>query len=128
VSQAFARASATPGAETAVVYATLSNAGKAPDRLLSVTTDAAGLAHLHASAMTDGVASMAAVESLALAPGETIVLKPGGLHIMLMGLKAPLKKGSHVGLDFTFEAAGVIHADVPVAGVAAMQPDQPSGN
>jgi len=122
VSDAFARASATPTAETGVVYVTIANKGAAPDQLTGVATDAAQMAHLHKSEMKDGVASMSPVGSLTIAPGETVVMKPGGLHIMLMGLKAPLKKGDHLGLDLTFAKAGTIHADVPVGGVGAMTP------
>ncbi|MFT3989635.1 copper chaperone PCu(A)C [Aestuariivirga sp.] len=122
VSEAFARASATPTAETGVIYVTIANTGSVADQLTGVATDAAQMAHLHNSEMKDGVASMTPVASLAIAPGETVVMKPGGLHIMLMGLKAPLKKGGHIGLDLTFAKAGTIHADVPVGGVGAMTP------
>ncbi len=64
---------------------------------------------------------MEPVEALDLAPGQTVEMKPGGLHIMLMGLKAPLKKGGKLILELSFEKAGKITVEVPVAGVAANQ-------
>jgi hypothetical protein len=69
------------------------------------------------------------VEAVTLPAGERVALEPGGLHIMLMGLKAPLKKGETIELILTFAKAGQVKLEVPVAGVAANAPDQagPSG-
>ncbi len=49
-------------------------------------------------------------------------MAPGGLHIMLMGLKAPLQQGGSLTLDLTFEHAGAVTVQVPVGGVAATGP------
>ena len=58
-----------------------------------------------------------------------VALKPGGLHIMLMGLRAPLKKGASLELSLIFEKAGdKMTVTVPVAGVAADSPDQAAGS
>ena len=54
-----------------------------------------------------------------LLPGATLEMSPGGVHIMLMGLSAPLKEGGSVEVTLTFENAGQITATVPVQGVAA---------
>ena len=121
---AFARASATPGATSAVVYVTLANHGAAADRLMAISTPAAAMAEVHQSKSADGVTSMDAVPALDLPPGETVAMKPGGLHIMLMGLKAPLKRGETLTLELSFEKAGRIVVTVPVGGVAANGPDQ----
>ncbi len=121
VINAFARASATPKASSAVAYVTIENRGAEADRLVSIATDQAAMAHLHDTKMVDGVASMLPVEALDLTPGQAVAMKPGGLHIMLMGLKAPLQKGSKLNLEFTFEKAGKIAVDVPILGVAATQ-------
>ena len=127
VMDAFARASATPRASSAVAYMTLTNRGAEADRLLSIATDKAAMAHLHGTKSLDGVVSMEAMETLDLAPGQTVEMKPGGLHIMLMGLKAPLQKGSKLSLELSFEKAGKITVDVPVGGVAATGSGQASG-
>lgn len=71
--------------------------------------------------------SMAMIETLEIAPGQTVTMAPGGLHIMLVGLPAPLKKGGKLSLELNFEKAGKIIVDVPVGGVAAMSSAQASG-
>ncbi|MBC8035836.1 MAG: copper chaperone PCu(A)C [Rhizobiales bacterium] len=127
VMDAFARASATPKASSAAAYIKLVNRGAETDRLLSITTDGAAMAQLHETKSLDGVISMSAVEILELPPGQTAEMKPGGLHIMLMGLKAPLKKGGTLSLDLNFEKAGKITVEVPIEGVAATGSGQASG-
>lgn len=128
VTQAFARASATPAAKSASVYLTLTNHGSEPDRLIAVATEAAQMAHVHETASAEGVMKMRPVDSIDLAPGSTVVLQPGGMHIMLMGLRAPLKKGQTLELRLTFEKSGGLKIAVPIAGVAADGPDQAAGS
>ncbi|HUR43339.1 MAG TPA: copper chaperone PCu(A)C [Aestuariivirga sp.] len=127
VMDAFARASATPEASSAVAYVTLTNRGAEADRLLSIATDGAAMAHLHDTKSQDGVLSMEAIESLDLPAGKTVEMKPGGLHIMLMGLKAPLQTGGKLHLELSFEKAGKVTVDVPVGSVAATGSGQASG-
>lgn len=118
----FARASATPQATSATVYLTIANHGAGPDSLLAVTTPSAAMAHLHQSRSSDGVMSMVPVDSLELPPGSTVEMSPGGLHIMLMGLKSPLKEGGHLELQLSFSQAGKLAVQVPIKGVAATGP------
>jgi len=127
VMNAFARASATPQASSAVAYITLENRGAEADRLLSIATNRAAMAHLHDTRSVDGIVSMEPVETLDLAPGQTVKMKPGGLHIMLMGLNAPLQKGSTLSLELLFKKAGKITVEVPIEGVAATASGQASG-
>lgn len=119
VMDAFARASAVPTAKAATAYLTLMNHGAAPDRLLSITTDAAESAQLHQTTDENGIAKMRAVESLELPAGAMVELKPGGLHVMMTGLKAPLVEGGSITLRLTFEKAGEVEVQVPVGAVAA---------
>ena len=116
VKNAFARASATPNATAGAVYLTISS--PEADRLTAVFSPAAAMAHLHESKDENGVMKMEMRQSLDIAAGEEIVMKPGGLHIMLMGLKAPLKKGETLALELTFEKAGTVPVLVPVGGIA----------
>jgi copper(I)-binding protein len=116
VKDAFARASATPTAKTGAIYLTLASPGG--DRLIAVFSPAAAMAHIHESKDENGVMKMEMLESLDLAAGSETVMAPGGLHIMLTGLKAPLKKGESLPLELTFEKAGVVSLMVPVGGVA----------
>ena|SRR5262245_58126317 len=122
VSGAFARASATPAAKAGAVYFTIRNEAATPDKLTGVATEAAQSAMLHENFEENGVVSMRHVMELAIAAKETVRLTPKKLHVMLMGLKAPLKKGEHISLTLTFEKAGEVKVDIPVADVAAEQP------
>ena len=95
-----------PGAPAGAAYATLTNTGPAPDRLIGVATPAAGMAHLHQSVRKDGMASMKATPVLDLPAGRPTALAPGDYHIMLMGLTRPLAAGDRVPMTLTFETAG----------------------
>lgn len=119
VISAFARASATPVAKSAAVYVTIVNNAAEADRLLSISTPAAARAELHQSVVEGGVMKMQPKGHAESLPGATLEMSPGGVHIMLMGLSAPLKEGGSVEVTLTFENAGQITATVPVQGVAA---------
>lgn len=104
-------------------FLTLHNAGKVADRLVSISSPAAARVELHVSEMKDGVASMHPVDGIVIGPGQTVVLKPGGYHIMLMGLKYPVKKGGKIPMTLRFEKAGVITIRAEIAGPGAMSHD-----
>ena len=118
VKGAFARASAVSTAKAGAVYMNLSNQAAAPDKLLDITTEAAASAEVHESAEKDDVATMRPVEALEIPAGGSVDLKPGGYHIMLMGLKAPLKKGDMLMLQLKFEHAGLVDVMAHVGDVA----------
>jgi copper(I)-binding protein len=118
VKEAFARASAVPTAKAGTVYMTLTNNSAKVDHLLSVTTATSDTAQLHESVEKDGVTTMKPVESLEISAGGTVELKPGGTHIMLTGLKAPLKKGDMIMLELKFEQAGTVEVMAHVGDVA----------
>jgi copper(I)-binding protein len=80
------------------------------------------MAMLHENKVVDGVASMVHLDSIDVPAKGEVKLEPQGLHVMLMDLKGPLKKGEHFQLTLTFEKAGKISIGVPVAGVAATGP------
>lgn len=107
---------ATPaGVPTAAAYLTLTNRGRAPDRLLSARTSAAASAGVHTMSMTGGIMRMRPVEGgLPLPPGGAVTLSPGGDHLMLMGLKRPLPPGARLSLTLRFERAGVVKLSLPV--------------
>ena len=117
VMEAYARASAAPNASSGAAYVSLKNQGEA-DRLLSITSPQAAVAHLHETKSTGDVMSMEMVDTLDLAAATTLSMKPGGLHIMLTGLKAPLKKGEKLLLELTFEKAGKLAVEALVGSVA----------
>ena len=115
---AFARASAVSTATSGVVYMTLTNHGAVADRLVAISTPAAGMAMLHESKEDGGVASMKEMSGLEIPAGGSLEMKPGGLHIMLMELNAPLKKGDTLKLTLTFEHAGQVAVGAKIGDVA----------
>jgi len=122
ISQAWGRA--TPkGAKVAGGYVTIENKGAAPDRLLGGSGDFAGKVEVHEMAMDNGVMKMRPLEKgLAIEPGKTVKLAPGGNHLMMLDLKAPLKQGDKVPLTLEFEKAGKVTLSLEVQGVGAQGP------
>ena len=118
ITKAYARASATPNAETGAAYVSLMLHGDA-DRLVAVSTPAARMAGLHESKLVDGVMKMEHVDGIDIPAHGMLEMKPGGYHIMLMGLVAPLKQGDEIELTLTFEKAGEVKVKAKVGGVAA---------
>jgi len=119
VANPWARASAGK-ARNGAAYMELINNGHKADRLVKAESPAAKHSSLHTHTMKDGVMSMGPVKAIEVSPGEPSVLRPGGLHIMLMGLKAPLKMGETFPMTLIFEKAGKITVQVKVAGPGAM--------
>ena len=115
----WARASIGP-ARSGVIYVTLINNGEQPDRLISASTPVAARAAVHTHIIQDGVMKMRPAGVLEVVPGEPTVFEPGGLHIMLMGLKAPLQEGTLFSLFLEFEEAGQVEVLVLVQEAAAM--------
>ncbi len=115
---------ATPkGASTGAAYMTITNSGTAPDRVTCVSDDASAQCQIHTMSMEGGVMRMRPVEGgLEIKPGETIVLKPGGLHVMLLDLKHPLEQGNTVKATFKFDNAGTVDIEYPIASIGAGAP------
>jgi copper(I)-binding protein len=120
VEHVWARAT-PPGAATGAVYMTLTGTG-APDRLVSISTPVAAMAGLHESVNDNGVMRMRPVEGLALQPGAPVSLKPGGLHVMLMQLKHPLKAGDSFPVTLVFAHAAPLTVTATVVPVGAREP------
>lgn len=124
VKDAWARA--TPGgAENGAAYMTLLS--PAGDRLTGVATPAAAMAQIHQTTNEGGVMRMREVAAIDLPPGQPVALKPGGLHIMLMGLKHPLQAGDSLPLTLRFEKAGERQVNAAVGRVGAIGPESHSG-
>ena len=122
VEHAWARATAGM-AKVGAAYLTVTNDGAEMDRLVGAATPLAAKAELHTVLMEGGVMSMRPVEAVEVHPGEPVVLQPGGIHVMLMGLKQPLKEGETFPLQLTFETAGTIEVTVSVHKAGSMGHD-----
>jgi periplasmic copper chaperone A len=109
---------------TGVVYLTIANRGPAGDRLVAVASPVAEKAELHSDIDDNGVMKMRPLAAIEIKPNGKAVLKPGGMHIMLIGLKQPLIEGQSIPLSLSFEKAGKIDITVPVekAGSAGDMP------
>jgi copper(I)-binding protein len=119
-------ARATPsGAKVGAGYLTITNNGQAADKLVGVSSDAAGKVEVHEMAMKNGVMTMRPAAVLAVDPGKSVALKPGGYHLMFTGLKAPFKQGGKVAVTLQFEKAGSVPVTLDVQGVGAQAPAQP---
>ncbi len=99
-------------------YLKLVNGG-ADDRLLSATAGVSARVELHSMSMEGDVMRMRQVDAIALPAGKTVELKPGGLHIMFIGLKEPLKSGDKFPMKLRFEKAGEVEVMVNVEAPAA---------
>ena len=111
VRDAWARATAA-GQSTAAVYATIANRGSA-DRLTGVTSNS-GMAMLHASSSDGGMARMRMVADVVIPAEGEVKLAPGGTHVMLTGLAAPLNVGDRLQLTLRFATSAARTVDVAV--------------
>ena len=116
---AWARATA-PHAEAGGVFLTLTDRGL-PDALIGASTPISASAEVHETVRDGDIMRMRATPSVPLPTGKSVELKPGGLHIMLMGLKQQLKPGDQFPLTLRFEHAQPVTVTVTVgaAGAAA---------
>jgi periplasmic copper chaperone A len=127
ITQGWSRA--TPGgAKIGGGYLTIENKGTTADRLIGGSGDFAGKIEVHEMAMNNGVMTMRPLDKgLAIEPGKTVKLAPGGYHLMMFDLKNPLKQGDKVPLTLEFEKAGKVAVSLDVQGVGAQGPDAASG-
>jgi copper(I)-binding protein/uncharacterized protein YcnI len=92
----------------------LKNGGKADDKLVKAASPVAEHVEIHEHVMEGGAMRMRPVDGVSVPAGGTAELQPGGYHVMLIGLKHPLKEGDHFPLTLTFEKAGTVTIQVPV--------------
>ena len=113
VSDAYARA-VPPGQPNSAAFMTLSNRSAADHALVEVRSDVAQVVELHTHRMKDGMMQMRRVAQIDVpANGETR-LRPGGLHVMLIGLQRDLQPGEAVSLQFEFEDGSLLEHSAPV--------------
>ena len=103
-----------PQGQNGVIYLEIRNGGAADDRLIAVSTPLAEKIELHRSTMEDGIHRMERMESIVVPAGGGVELAPGGLHVMLVGLKFMLMAEETISVTFSFERAGDITTGVAV--------------
>ena len=109
-----------PTAPSGGGFLTVTNTGTTADRLVSVSSPAAAQVQVHEMKMDGTIMRMRELENgLEIPPGATVALAPGGLHLMMMGLKAPLKEATRVPVTLVFEKAGKIDVELQVMALGA---------
>lgn len=124
IEQPFARAT-PPGQPNSAAFMQLTNNGEAT-ALVAATSTVAEVVELHAHTHDNGVMRMRRIEQIELPAGSTTTLEPGGLHVMLIGLKQPLQAGSHIAVTLNYADGTEQQVEVPVqmAMPAGMQMQQ----
>jgi copper(I)-binding protein len=117
-------ARATPkGASVGGAYMTITNKGPEADRLIGASSPVASQLEVHQMAVDNGVMSMRPVPGgLEIKPGQTVVLKPESLHLMMIGLKHPLAQGERVKATLDFAKAGKLDLEYVVESMGAQGP------
>lgn len=114
---------ATPGlAKNGIAYLTIRNDGRLRDRLVAVHGETARRTALHVHEKSGIVMRMRSVSTIAIAPGTSVKLRPGGYHIMLFGIREPFREGMRFKLTLVFENAGATMVTVAVGKAGAMGP------
>ncbi|MHA1524433.1 MAG: copper chaperone PCu(A)C [Alphaproteobacteria bacterium] len=119
VQDIWARATATL-AKVGGAYMTIRNSGNNADKLIGVASPVCAHAGLHQSLMENDIMKMRAVDAIEIPAGGMVMLKPGGYHIMLMGLTKPLKQGETFPITLTFEKFGDVNFVVKIMKPGAM--------
>lgn len=111
-------------AQNAAVYATLRNGGSQPDTLLAVKTPIAPRIELHNTLNEDGIMKMRPMTAgVEIPAGGEVKLEPGGMHVMVLGITAPLKENARHPITFVFKNAGEIAGEIAVEKQPAGKPD-----
>ncbi len=119
IENAWSRAT-PPGATIGVGYLTIRNGSSAPDKLVSASSPAAGKVETHVTFRDGDINRMREVPGYDVPANAVVELKPGGAHLMLMNLKAPLKEGDKVPLVLKFQRAGEVKTELRVESMGGM--------
>jgi len=113
---------ATTG-QNGAAFMAIENHGKEADKLIAISTTLSDAPMMHASYMEGDVMKMRMVDGIDVPANGSVELKPGSFHIMLMGLKAPLKEGQMFPMTLTFQKTGKVEVEVMVEAAGAAAPD-----
>jgi copper(I)-binding protein len=105
--------------DVGAAYLTIKNESSQPDVLLSATSDVAAQTMVHHDVTTGITETMAPAGPVTIGPGKSLVLEPGGYHIMMMNLTRHLAVGDVIHVHLVFQRAGSISVNVPVVSLVA---------
>lgn len=95
--------STAPGAPSSAAYFTLTNTSSIPVSIIAASSDIADRVEIHEHTMTDGVMKMQEVSGVTIPSKKRVEFKPGGYHVMFMGLKDAVKEGDKVTITLSFD-------------------------
>jgi copper(I)-binding protein len=113
IENAYTRAT-MPGQQVAGGFMKIENKTGPADQLVSASSPISGEVQLHEMAMEGNVMKMRQVKDIAVPAGGAVELKPGGLHLMFINIKAPLSAGESVPVKLKFAKAGEVEVKMPV--------------
>lgn len=114
---------------TGAGYLSVTNKGEAVDTLIAVETAAAERVEIHETSTAMGIMRMKKLKGgIAIAPGQTVKLEPGGKHLMLIKLKRPFMAGEKVPATLVFKTAGRVTVDLAVQAGDAKAKDAHKGH
>lgn len=121
VEQSWSRAT-PPGSKIGVGFMQLRNAGAAVERVVGASSPVAERVEMHVTSREGEVMKMRQVQFFEIPAGGAFELKPGGAHLMLVGLKRSLRQGEHVPLTLSLEKGGELNVDLKVQEMGARHP------
>ena len=121
VEQPWSRAT-PPGSQIGVGFMQLRNAGSTAERVVGAASPLAGRVEMHVTRREGDVMRMRQVQAFEIPAGGSFELKPGGAHLMLVGLERPLKQGDRVPLTLRLEKGGEVQVELEVQAMGARQP------
>ncbi len=113
-----------PGQSSSAAFMTLRNASNTDHALVSAESPVAGIVELHTHTMEEGMMRMRQVERIDLPARSMTVLKPGGLHVMLMRVEGTLRHGDKVPVTLVFEDGSKKEIEAPVRKIVTRMPNQ----
>jgi len=121
ISHPWSRATA-PSQKVGAVFMTITTNGNNTDRLIGAQSPDAETVQIHGHTMDNGIMRMRPVDGIPVPADGEAVLAPGGFHIMLIGLKAPLFEETVIPLTLIFETAGQVEIEAVIEAAGARQP------
>lgn len=118
ISDPYARA-VPPGQPNSAVFLSLTNSSAQDRALVGAASPAAGVTELHTHVNESGMMRMSRIDRIELPAGQTVTLKPGGLHVMLIGLKQSLEPGATIDLTLIYDDGSNLSVQVPVRQISA---------
>jgi periplasmic copper chaperone A len=117
-----------PGQPNTAAFMTLENTGRKDLAVVSAESGVSKVVELHTHTMENGVMRMREIERIEVAAGQRTELKPGGLHVMLIGLHAPLQEGQVVEVTLVYDDGSRQLVEAPVRDPGAMMQEHSHGH